>query len=110
MIPCALASFASRARLVVDRVGQRLVERAGRIVGQRSQIADRVDAREVGGADVAHVGADQTERGMRPGLAENVLAKKVAIEADDALPCGEQHVDDGRADVSPGAGDEHCVV
>src|SRR5262249_19082781 len=85
--------------LQVDVVGQVGVDVAQRIVRQRGQVTDGVDALELLRADVAQIGVDA---GHVVGRRAKVAGVEVAVvEADHLVPRLAQHADHLDPDVAP---------
>ncbi len=102
------ASFAASCKAQrpsqVDVLGPASVQVAERVVGERRQVDDRVEAGEVLRADVAHVRASSVDRLLdRVEVAAGVVG---GVQADDLVPGAAQDGPGERADVPLVPGDE----
>ena len=82
---------------------QPLVEGAGGVVRQRGQIADHIDAAQIGFVDRTNVLPQQRERRMLQRVAKKLFAEEIPIETDDTFPRSEQQINERGPDVSAGA-------
>ncbi len=73
-----------------------------RVVGDRRQVHDGVEAVQVLGADVAHIHGDRLDFGD---LTEDATVVETAVEAHDLVSGCLQHRREHRADVAVMAGD-----
>ena len=95
------------AGLVVDRVGELLVELAERVVRQRGQVHDRVDPVEVAPLHVADIAGDS---GAGGGGQRSEVAPVVedGVEADHVVARRLEHAASDRADVAAAPGQEYA--
>jgi hypothetical protein len=86
-----------KRRAVLDAVGALRVEIADGIVGQRGQMHDRVESREVVRANIAQVAVD--DRNSRRVVAEAAIEIVARVEAYDVVSLGGEELSEDRADV-----------
>jgi hypothetical protein len=94
------------ARLEIDLIGGVLEQLAARIVGDRHEVDHMVDAVEMGRLEPAAVGPDLLEMLM---LGQELASEEEAVESPDLVARGQQHGDEGGADVASGARDENAL-
>ena len=107
--PACLASFGEAdAGAMIDVVGEFGVEIAERIVRQRRQMDDRVEAVEIGRRHVAHVLADAPAPATICAAGRIGAALiEIAVAADDLVARLQQHRHHHGADVALMAGDQN---
>ena len=91
---------------MVNLVGRFLEELAARIVGDRDQIDDVIDALEMGGLEFAAVGVDQFDLRV---FCQQITTEKEAIQCAHAIALMEQHRHERGANVAAGTGDEDTL-
>ena len=89
---------------MVDVIGPVRVQVAQRVVGQRRQVDDAVEAAQVLDRDVAHI---LSNRGDRDGaVAEETIAEERGIETDDIVAGRREIGGHHRADIALVTGDK----
>ena len=93
-------------RQVIDVVGNLRIQIAERIVRQRREVDDRIEAGQARHVQVADVGAHR--RNLRALRAQRAVLEEIGVQSDDVVTGAHQHVHHDRADVAVVSGNQYA--